>query len=96
MTEVLRTKQEVWKETHARRTHCPICQKCVTLRTLRWRHACGRGSLPKRLLDAEMAELRRRELEELALAAFEVRQQEKHGGEAGGDDGADQGGVGGA
>ena len=96
MTETLRTKQEVWKETHARRTQCPECGKWVTLRTLRWRHACGPRSLPQRLLDAAMAELRRQALEEVALASFKPRKQERNGGEAGGDGGADQGTVGGA
>ena len=83
MTETLRTKQEVWKETHARRTQCPECGKWVTLRTLRWRHACGPRSLPQRLLDAAMAELRRPELAEGAPASFKPREEERNCGGAG-------------
>jgi hypothetical protein len=44
------TKQQVWKQAHAQRTECPDCHRFVTLRTLRWRHVCGRRSLQQRLL----------------------------------------------
>lgn len=96
MAEAPKSKQEIWKEAHAQRTQCPACGKCVTLRTLRWRHLCGNRSLPQRLLDANMAALRRQELEELALATFEVRAKERNGGPPGGVCGADQGAVAGA
>ena len=81
MTEARRSKQEIWKETHAQRVECPDCDRFVSLRTLRWRHVCGRRSLPQRLLDAQMAELRRQDLSQLALTAHEARKKRRSGGE---------------
>ena len=78
------TKQQVWKQAHAQRTECPDCHRFVTLRTLRWRHVCGRRSLQQRLLDAQAAELRRQGLVEEALAAHETRKQRKECAEAAG------------
>ena len=71
--EPLLTKQQVWKQAHAQRVECPDCHRFVTLRTLRWRHVCGRRSLPQRLLDAQMAELCRQGLAVKALTAHEAR-----------------------
>ena len=77
MTEPLRTKQEIWKEAHAQRTECPDCHSFATLRTLRWRHVCGKRSLPLRLLDAQMAELRRQDLTQLALTVHQKRKKRR-------------------
>ena len=83
MTEpALRTKQEVWKAAHAERVECPDCHRFVTLRTLRWRHSCGRRSLAQRLLDAKAAELRRQGLTVLALSAHEERKRRRSEEEA--------------
>ena len=81
MAEPLRSKQEIWRETHAQRVECPDCHRFVSLRTLRWRHVCGKRSLPQRLLDAQMAELRRQDLTQLALTAHEARKRRRSGGE---------------
>ena len=81
MTEPLLSKQEIWKETHAQRVECPDCHRFVSLRTLRWRHVCGRRSLPQRLLDAQMAELRRQDLTERAFTAHEKRKRKRSGGD---------------
>lgn len=75
--EPLLTKQQVWKQAHAQRVECPDCHRFVSLRTLRWRHVCGRRSLPQRLLDAQMAELRRQGLTVKALTAHEARMLRK-------------------
>ncbi len=56
-------KQEVWKELHATRTQCPHCSKRLTMRTLRWKHVCKRRPIPPILLDPDLAEERRRELQ---------------------------------
>ena len=53
------------------------CHRFVALRTLRWRHVCGRRSLPQRLLDAQMAELCRQGLAVKALTAHEARMLQK-------------------
>ena len=90
------TKQQVWKQAHAQRTECPDCHRFVTLRTLRWRHVCGRRSLQQRLLDAQMAELRRQDLTQLALTAHEARKLQRNGGEAPRKRRADQSDLGGA
>ena len=83
MTEpALRTKQQVWKQAHAERVECPDCHRFVTLRTLRWRHSCGRRSLAQRLLDAKAAELRRQGLTVLALSAHEERKRRRSEAEA--------------
>ena len=79
MTEALRSKQEIWRGTHAQRVECPDCHRFVSLRTLRWRHVCGKRSLPQRLLDAQMAELRRQDLTQLALTAHEKRKRKRSG-----------------
>ena len=77
MTEPLRSKQEIWRETHAQRVECPDCHRFASLRTLRWRHVCGKRSLPQRLLDAQMAELRRQGLTQLAFTAQEKRKRKR-------------------
>ena len=78
------TKQQVWKQAHAQRTECPDCHRFVTLRTLRWRHVCGRRSLQQRLLDAQAAELHRQGLVVKALTAHETRKLRKECEEAAG------------
>ena len=82
--EPLLTKQQVWKQAHAQRVECPDCHRFVTLRTLRWRHVCGRRSLQQRLLDAQAAELRRQGLVVKALTAHETRKLRKECEEAAG------------
>ena len=76
------TKQQVWKQAHAQRVECPDCHRFVSLRTLRWRHVCGRRSLQQRLLDAQAAELRRQGLTVKALTAHETRKLRKECEEA--------------
>jgi hypothetical protein len=76
------TKQQVWRRAHAERVECPDCHRFVTLRTLRWRHVCGRRTLQQRLLDAQAAELRRQGLVVKALTAHETRKLRKECEEA--------------
>ena len=69
------TKPQIWAEVHANLTECPHCGKVVTVRTLRWRHKCQRRSIPQVLLDAELADLRRRELQQKVLDTLNARLQ---------------------
>ena len=82
------TKPQIWAEVHANLTECPRCGKALTVRTLRWRHKCQRRSHPQVLLDAELADLRRRQLQQKVIDTLNARLQ-GNGGQTCTDGGAD-------
>jgi len=88
------TKPQIWAQVHANLTECPHCGKVVTVRTLRWRHKCHRRTIPQVLLDAERADLRRRELQQKVIDTLNARLQ-GNGGQTRADGGADQADMGG-
>ena len=88
------TKPQVWAEVHRNLIERPHCGKIVTVRTLRWRRKCQRRSIPQVLLDAELADLRRRELQQKVLDTLNARLQ-GNGGQTSADGGADQKDMGG-
>ena len=57
----------------------------MTRRTLRWKHLCKDGKLPRRLMDTDQAEQRQRELERLILVRFDERLQQRNGGQTAAD-----------
>ena len=91
--EMKKAKTEVWEEVHSAKTQCPHCQKSLTVRTLRWKHTCKRrgGATAHVLLDADVAERRRQELERKVVETLnrrlclreEGRLTEASGGSAG-------------
>ena len=89
------TKPQIWAEVHANLTECPHCHKIVTVRTLRWRHKCQRKTQPQVLLDAELADRRRRELQQKVIDTLNARLQ-GNGGQTGTDGEPDQTDLGGA
>ena len=66
-------KRALWDETLRAKTHCPHCNRKMSVRTLRWKHICRRRGEPQVITDAAVAEKRRRELEQKALDALNER-----------------------
>ena len=78
-TTMLKRKADVWAEVHATKTTCPSCGKRLSFRTLRWKHTCGRRSAPQVMLDADVAEQRRKDLERKAMESLSARLRERRG-----------------
>ena len=78
-TTMLKRKVDVWAEVHATKTTCPSCGKKLSFRTLRWKHTCGRRSAPQVMLDPDVAEQRRKELERKAMESLSARLRERRG-----------------
>ena len=70
-------KAEIWEEVHYAKTQCPRCHKTMAVRQLRWEHTCGHKRPPQILLDTEVAEKRRRELEQKVVATLNARLQQR-------------------
>ena len=66
-------KRDLWEETHKATAQCPHCQRSMSVRYLRWKHTCRRPKEPQVIADAEQAEKRRRDLEQLALDTLNER-----------------------
>ena len=66
-------KKDLWEETHKATAQCPHCQRSMSIRYLRWKHICRRPKEPQVIADAEQAEKRRRDLEQLALDTLNKR-----------------------
>lgn len=66
-------KRDLWEETHKATAQCPHCQRSMSVRYLRWKHTCRRPKEPQVITDAEQAEKRRRDLEQLALDTLNKR-----------------------
>ena len=70
-------KRDLWEATHKAKTQCPHCNKKMSLRNLRWKHTCRRRSEPQVITDAELAEKRRRALEQKALDTLNERLRQR-------------------
>jgi hypothetical protein len=70
-------KRDLWEETHRANTQCPHCNRKMTVRNLRWKHTCRRAKEPQVITDAEVAEKRRRDLEQKALDALNARLRQR-------------------
>ena len=75
---MLKRKADVWAEVHATKTTCPSCGKKLSFRTLRWKHTCGRRSVTRVMLDPDVAEHRRRDLER-KVESLSARLRERRG-----------------
>ena len=70
MAESEASRTQVWKQVHTQKVPCPACGKVVTMRTLRWKHKCGRAPS---VLSAAQAQERRAQLEQRVLRGLMKR-----------------------
>ena len=76
---MLQRKSDIWAEVHAAKTTCPTCGKKLSFRTLRWKHVCRRRGVTQVLLDADLAEKRRAELQQKAVETLRARLHQRQG-----------------
>jgi hypothetical protein len=61
------TGRALWRALNKEKTVCPSCQKTLSRRALRWKHACGR---PRARVDLD---LKRAVLDQRAAEGFRAR-----------------------
>ena len=76
---MLKRKSEIWAEVHAAKTTCPTCGKKLSFRSLRWKHVCRQRGVTQVLLDTDLAEKRRAELQQKAMETLGARLRQRRG-----------------